>query len=385
MNLLTHSAWPLAPRRSRSRRSTLLRDALLRAALAGACAVAALAVQAQTPAAQQTPNPTAAQAKAATTPLACLIEPSRVVHVGSPVVGVIDSVAVERGDPVKVGQILATLKRDVERASAGAARTRSEAQAELHAAQSAAELARAKFARAQELRQQNFISEIALEQARSEAEVAKRRVDAAREQQLVSAQDASTAQTQVKLRELTATVDGVVMDRYLHPGERVDDRPILRIAQINPLRVELILPLAAMGSLHEGDRVAVWPEYPGAAKAMATVERVDRVVDAASRTFRARLALPNPGSLIVAGVRCKADVAGAVTGAVAGAVTGAVAGAVTGAVAAKAAAPNNVPNNVPNNAPTATPAVHSTPPKPAAAPAPAKPSPVAATMLRTPG
>jgi membrane fusion protein, heavy metal efflux system len=280
------------------------------------------------------------------------------VHVGSPVVGVIDSVAVERGDPVKAGQILATLKRDVERASAGAARTRSEAQAELHAAQSAAELARAKLARAHELKQQNFISEIALEQARSEAEVAKRRVDAAREQQQVSAQDASTAQTQVKLRELTATVDGVVMDRYLHPGERVDDRPILRIAQINPLRVELILPLSAMGSLHEGDRVAVWPEYPGAAKAMATVERVDRVVDAASRTFRARLALPNPGSLIVAGVRCRADVAGAVSG----------------AAAAKA--------------PAATPAVHSTPLKaaaPPAQPAPPKPSPVAATVLRTPG
>jgi membrane fusion protein, heavy metal efflux system len=365
MNLLTANCPPQLTRHTLGVWAVVCAVGLL-CAPAGvqAQAVAKAAAPSAHPSANSSANPPANSVanSLATTPLACLIEPSRVVHVGSPVVGVIDSVAVERGDPVKAGQILATLKRDVERASAGAARTRSEAQAELHAAQSAAELARAKLARAQELRQQNFISEIALEQARSEAEVAKRRVDAAREQQQVSAQDASTAQTQVKLRELTATIDGVVMDRYLHPGERVDDRPILRIAQINPLRVELILPLSAMGSLHEGDRVAVWPEYPGAAKAFATVERVDRVVDAASRTFRARLALPNPGSRIVAGVRCKADVAGAVSGVVAAA---------------------------PTPSPLATTPVHSVPSKPAVVPAPTplptKPSPVAATALRTPG
>jgi membrane fusion protein, heavy metal efflux system len=285
-------------------------QSLLTAALLGVGAgLAAVAIS--TPAFAQTAASGALATGKSAAPLACLIEPSRIVNVGSPVVGVLDTVAVERGDTVKVGQLLASLKRDVERANAGAARSRSEAQAELRAAQSAADLAQAKLDRALELRQQNFISDIALEQARSEADVAKRRVDAAREQQLASSQDANTAMSQLKLRELTATVDGVVMDRYLNPGERVDERPILRIAQLNPLRVELILPLAALGSLNEGDKVSVWPEYPGASKTVATVERVDRIVDAASRTYRARLALPNPGNRIVAGVRCKADLAGA--------------------------------------------------------------------------
>ncbi len=39
----------------------------------------------------------------------------------------------------------------------------------------------------------------------------------------------------------------------------------------------------------------------------ATVSHVDRVLDAASNSFRVRLSLPNPGYALPAGLRCKAD------------------------------------------------------------------------------
>jgi RND family efflux transporter MFP subunit len=237
-------------------------------------------------------------------PLACLIEPSQVVDIGSPVVGVLATVAVERGDTVRRGTVVATLRREVERANLSAASQRSEVQAELRAARAAAELARSKLVRAEDLRRQNFISEVAVEQARSEAEVAHRRVDAVREQQRAAASDTETARSQFAQRELAATIDGVVVDRYLHPGERVDDKPILRLARLDPLRVELVLPLSDLGRLKAGDTVHLKPDYPGAPRKAATVERVDKIVDAASRTFRARLNLPNPDHAILAGVRC---------------------------------------------------------------------------------
>ena len=115
------------------------------------------------------------------------------------------------------------------------------------------------------------------------------------------------ARSQLAQRELTATIDGIVTDRFLHPGERVDDKPVLRIARLHPLRVELVLPLADLGKLKVGDTINLKPDYPGATSRSATVERVDKVVDAASRTFRARLTLPNPEHAIPAGVRCVAD------------------------------------------------------------------------------
>ncbi|NYG31256.1 efflux RND transporter periplasmic adaptor subunit [Sphaerotilus montanus] len=240
-------------------------------------------------------------------PLACLIEPSQVVDIGSPVVGVIATVAVERGDAVRRGEVVATLRREVERANLSAASSRSEVQAELRAARAAAELARSKLVRAEDLRRQNFISEVAVEQARSEAEVAYRRVDAVREQQRAAASDTETARSQFALRELAATIDGVVVDRFLNPGERVDDKPILRIARLDPLRVELVLPLSDLGRLKAGDTVQIKPDYPGATRKTATVERVDKIVDAASRTFRARLTLPNPDHGVLAGVRCQPE------------------------------------------------------------------------------
>ncbi|MFM2052136.1 MAG: hypothetical protein RL456_173 [Pseudomonadota bacterium] len=245
-----------------------------------------------------------AAAGAQAAPLACLIEPSQVVDLGSPVVGVIATVEAERGDRVRRGQVVATLRRDVERANLSAANTRSQVQAELRAARAAADLARSKLARAEDLHRQNFVSEVAVEQARSEAEVARRRVEAVQEQQKAAASDAETARSQLAQRELAATIDGIVVDRYLHPGERVDDKPILRIARLDPLRVELVLPLADLGRIKNGDRLALKPDYPGATARTATVERVDPIVDAASRTFRARLTLPNPDHAIVAGVRC---------------------------------------------------------------------------------
>ncbi|MDQ5899039.1 MAG: rane fusion protein heavy metal efflux system [Pseudomonadota bacterium] len=250
-------------------------------------------------------------APAAAAPLACLIEPSQVVDIGSPVVGVLASVEVERGDAVRRGAVVATLRREVERANLGAATTRSQVQAELRAARAAADLALSKLARAEDLRRQNFISEVALEQARSEAEVAQRRVDAVREQQRAAASDAEAARSQFAQRELSATLDGIVTERFLNPGERVDDKPVLRIARLDPLRVELVLPLADLGRLKAGDTISLKPDYPGAPTRSATVERVDRVVDAASRTFRARLTMANPEHAIPAGVRCTAEWGGA--------------------------------------------------------------------------
>ena len=55
-------------------------------------------------------------------PLRCVIEPDRQTEVGSAVIGVVETILVERGDIVKQGQLLATLKASVERASVSSLR-----------------------------------------------------------------------------------------------------------------------------------------------------------------------------------------------------------------------------------------------------------------------
>jgi hypothetical protein len=90
-------------------------------------------------------------------------------------------------------------------------------------------------------------------------------------------------------------------------GELAEDRPILRIAEVHPLRVEVVVPAPAFGLVVSGRRATVRPDSGPVREATGTVTIVDRVLDPASNTFRVRLALPNADMRIPAGSRCKVD------------------------------------------------------------------------------
>jgi len=250
--------------------------------------------------------PVAALAQA----LGCLIEPFRVSEVGSPIIGVIETTAVERGDLVRAGQVLATLRADVEKGSLAVAQSKAQAVGELRAAEANADLARQKLARAKDLAEKQFISSQALEQARAEAMVAENRLAQAREQRDVYAREHELAQAQLGQRTIRSPINGVVVERYLSAGERVEEKPLYRVAMINPLRVEVVLPASAYATVRQGMSVMVVPEFPGATARPAKVTLVDRVIDGASNTFRVRMELPNEDLSLPAGLRCKADLGG---------------------------------------------------------------------------
>jgi RND family efflux transporter MFP subunit len=230
-----------------------------------------------------------------------------VSDVGSPVIGVIEHTLAERGDRVKAGQPLATLRADVERESVAVALSKAQAVGELQAAEANAVLARQKAARAQNLADQQFISSQALEQARAEAMVAENRLEQAREQRAVYARERDLAEAQLNLRTIRSPLTGVIVDRYLSAGERVEEKAIYRVAMINPLRVEVVLPSSFYAGVRYGMPVTVTPDFPDAVPRTAKVVLVDKVIDGASNTFRVRLELPNPDLSLPAGLRCKAD------------------------------------------------------------------------------
>ena len=244
-------------------------------------------------------------------PLGCLIEPFRVSEVGSPVIGVIESTLVERGARVTAGQPLAILRSDVERQSVAVALSKAQAIGELQAAEANAMLARQKLVRAQDLANQQFISSQALEQARAESVVAENRLAQVREQRGVYMREHEMAQAQLGLRTIRSPITGVIVDRYLSPGERVEEKPVFRVAMVNPLRVEVVLPSSFYATVRLGMPVTITPDFPGATARTAKVTLVDKVIDGASNTFRIRLELPNPDMSLPAGLRCKADLGAA--------------------------------------------------------------------------
>lgn len=79
----------------------------------------------------------------------------------------------------------------------------------------------------------------------------------------------------------------------------------MKIARIDPLYVEVIVPVEQYGRIKSGMKGLVKPESPIGGKYTAEVIIVDKFVDAASGTFGVRLRLPNPTLQLPPGLKCK--------------------------------------------------------------------------------
>jgi cobalt-zinc-cadmium efflux system membrane fusion protein len=243
--------------------------------------------------------------------MGCLIEPDRVADVGSQSVGVIERLLVERGDTVASGQLVARLAAQVERASLSVAEARSQADAEVKQAEAAYLLAARKLERTKDLLKRDFVSDQALDQAEAEARMAEHRVGQAREAQRVSVREMRLSNAQLGQREVRSPFEGVVVERYRTEGERIEREPLVRVARLDPLRVEAIVPASQFGAIAVGQSAKVRTDLPSFAVLQAKVVLVDKVIDPGSNSFRIRLSLPNPDHRIPSGLRCKLDLGGA--------------------------------------------------------------------------
>ena len=71
---------------------------------------------------------------------------------------------------------------------------------------------------------------------------------------------------------------------------------ILKLAQIHPLRVRVTLPAAPYGRIKPGSRAEVMPKKPADGRHAATGTGIDKLVDAASGTFRCGWRWPTPAA-----------------------------------------------------------------------------------------
>jgi RND family efflux transporter MFP subunit len=242
----------------------------------------------------------------------CLIQPNQTIDVRSRAEGLIAKVYVQRGDVVKAGQVLVELESSAERSGVATAKYRAEMNGRVTAAKERVDYASSKAGRQAELRKQNFVAAQAHDDAMAEMRVAQADLMDARENQQLARLDYQHQVDLLNLRTIRSPFDGVVMDRMLNPGDLTqygtETKPILKLSQIDPLRVEVVLPLDYYRKLKIGMLGEVVPERLGG-RYPAHVTVIDKVFDAASGTFGVRLELPNKQHAIPGGIRCMVDFA----------------------------------------------------------------------------
>lgn len=237
--------------------------------------------------------------------LDCLIEPYVVINLGSTVEGLLDTVTVDRGDLVKEGQVLATIESSVEKATVAVYSARATMEAAIKINQARLELSTRQLSRNEGLFQEALIAINKMDEVETTKHLAEQGLAEALENKRLAELELQRATADLARRTIRSPITGVVVKRFLSPGEFVSEAaPILKLAQIDPLHVEVFAPVSLLGKVVVDMQAKVMPQAPVNGVHMARVTVVDPVVDAASGTFGVRLKLPNRGYHLPAGLKC---------------------------------------------------------------------------------
>ena len=236
--------------------------------------------------------------------LDCLLEPYVVVEVSSAVEGVIEKIHVDRNDVVKRGQLLVELDSEVEKTQVNLAKTRAAMRTNIDLRATELAFHQRNLDRLRELYASDTISLHVKDQAETDTSKSRLQLRNAEDSQRLAQLELEKAEAILALRTMRSPIDGVVVARNKVAGEFVEDQSILRLAQLDPLKVEVIVPVELFGSIQKGMLAQVQLEYYSDPAQNATVTLVDKVIDPASGTFDVRAELPNPDHVIPSGLRC---------------------------------------------------------------------------------
>lgn len=196
----------------------------------------------------------------------------------------------EPGQPVKAGQVLASIDPTTAREAVLAAR------AQVRSAESTLALARRNLERSERLLAAGAVSERAHEDDT--------RAVAQAEAGLADAQSrlASAGQTLAKAT-VRAPFAGIVSERSASAGDVVQPGTALfTIVDPSSLRLDAAVPVEALGALKVGTGVEFTLNGLGAASFTGRITRISPVVDPVSRQVKLAVTLPNPGHRLVAGL-----------------------------------------------------------------------------------
>ena len=242
-------------------------------------------------------------------PVPCLIEPHQSIKLAAPVSGLLDQVAVDRGDAVTKGMLVAHLLSAQEEADVASAKIRAADESAVQEKAARRDFTESKRASVERLKASSqFVSRTAVEEAESDAKQAEAALQTAITQNRLNQVDAMHAAAKLNERTIRSPVNGIVTERTLSAGEYAYEQThIVTIAELDPLNVELYLPVSRYGQIHPGMTIEVRPEAPVGGRYPARVAVIDQVFDARSATFGVRLSLPNPGLKLPANMRCEVD------------------------------------------------------------------------------
>ncbi|NRB35120.1 MAG: efflux RND transporter periplasmic adaptor subunit [Rhodobacteraceae bacterium] len=237
--------------------------------------------------------------------ISCLLEPARSITLAAPVPGILEEIAVARGDRVEAGQMVARIDSTVERATLAAAEFRAASTASVDVAQARLNEARRLLAQVQPLAQRGVASQNQLSELAAEVLIAESLLAEARDVQEAARLDVLSALAALELRVIRAPTAGVVLVQDPDVGEYADpDLPLALIVSVDRLKAEILMPSEAYRAVTIAAPVTIL-DAEGTQAAPGRILAKDAIIDAASRTFGLSVEIDNADGAFIAGTTCQ--------------------------------------------------------------------------------
>ena len=196
--------------------------------------------------------------------------------------GIVKNIGFEAGARVEVGDVLLRLDAELE-------------QAQLREAESAAELARLSFRRAQQLRKRQSISQSELDQMSANMQQRQARVDFFR--------------AMINKKNLRAPFAGQLGIRQISLGQFLDKgSAVVSLQSLDPVYVDFSLPQQRLAELKQRLAVTVTSDSYPDQRFTGKVTALNPEIDAVTRSVRAQATLANPDGHLRPGMFVTVDI-----------------------------------------------------------------------------
>ena len=198
------------------------------------------------------------------------------VTVSADLPGIVHTIDIDSGRPVKQGEVLVQLDTKQE-------------QAQLAAAVAARDLTKLNLDRMQDLASQGITSRADFDRAQAEFTQAEARVGEIR--------------ATIQRKTIRAPFTGILGIRQVNLGQYLNGGDaVVPLQSLDPIYVNFTLPQQEVSRLHTGSPVLVKAEGAGAGPFKGTVTAIDSIVDAATRNVQVQATLPNPAGKLRPGM-----------------------------------------------------------------------------------
>ncbi len=245
------------------------------------------------------------------------LEPYRSIEMNASENGIIGKIHVKEGEDVSAGDALISLNNLVLEAQLEIAKIQAQSDAAVMVAEADLKVANDRFAKLSRLKSSGtaHTSEV----ARAEADVKKSegQVSIAEEEKQIASFRVDEIEAQIERRILRSPIDGVVLDITRDVSEPATipsnggaTRPLVRVAQIDRLKLIVHVPASRVGAIREGAQLPVRilqksslssDRGDSAIDTVGTIEFVSPAIDPSSETLRTRLVVENRDGDFVSG------------------------------------------------------------------------------------